>query len=177
MEHDCSLVRAQSPAFISDFGIPTQTLLKTFEAQEGAEPAGPFDPSNIEDGRQKVFASIIRRQGQPRFRNALLKAYGGQCAMTASRAIWVLEAAHITPYKGMKTNAIQNGLLLRADVHTLFDLGLVSVEPRHRLVRVSSLLKKSDYWYLDQTPLRSPKDAKHSPSAAALEEHFAQFRT
>src|SRR5205823_2979542 len=81
-----------------------------------------FDPISIEDGRRRIQAS---RQGQFAFRAALIEAYGGRCAMTGCDILEVLEAAHIVPYRGPSTNAVSNGLLLRADIHTLFDLGLI----------------------------------------------------
>ena len=140
------------------------------------EPAEDFDPNDIADGRKAIFASIIRRQGQTDFRRTLLDAYAGKCAITRMRTIWVLEAAHITPYRGTETNTPQNGLLLRGDVHTLFDMGLVSVQPHDRVVRVSSLLKDSEYWSFNNTPLLEPTKESYLPSVAALTQHFSQFR-
>src|ERR1700722_13744752 len=53
-----------------------------------------------------------------------------RCLRNRVQAIpWVLEAAHITPYMGASTNSLLNGLLLRADIHTLFNLGLISIDP------------------------------------------------
>ncbi len=96
--------------------------LKT--AQREADDAGAFDPTNEADGRKRVMRTIVSRLGQQRFRDALLEAYDGTCAMTGSTAVDVLEAAHIVPYKGDHTNATQNGLLLRADVHRFSILGI-----------------------------------------------------
>ncbi|WP_200883691.1 HNH endonuclease [Archangium violaceum] len=55
-------------------------------------------------------------------------AYGGRCALTDCEEPRVLEAAHIFPYHGPQTNHVTNGLLLRADLHVLFDLGLLRTE-------------------------------------------------
>src|SRR6056297_1401380 len=79
--------------------------------------------------RQRVIAEILQRRGQAAFREQLLSAYDGQCAMTGYDAQPSLEAAHIIPYADRGLSTPQNGLLLRADVHTLFDVGLVAVEP------------------------------------------------
>jgi hypothetical protein len=76
-----------------------------------------FDPMGIKDARQRMFSSIVRRQGQPAFRKQLLVAYKGQCAITGCEVESVLEAAHIVPYMGLETNHPGNGLLLRADLH------------------------------------------------------------
>jgi hypothetical protein len=173
---DARGIAPASPGMLAAFGIPVPTLLGAFEAQEVEEPAEEFDPENFEDGRRQVFASIIRRQGQPAFRQMLFNAYDGQCAITRSITTWVLEAAHITPYKGVGTNTLQNGLLLRADVHTMFDLGLISVEPADRIVKVSSLLHESEYWSFNDTYLLAPKKITQRPSSTSLQHHFSQFR-
>lgn len=76
--------------------------------------------------RQLIAASIKGRRGQTKFRQDLLKVYG-QCLVTGCQYEPILEAAHIEPYFLGGTFAVENGLLLRADMHTLFDLGLGSV--------------------------------------------------
>src|ERR1700722_13605652 len=81
----------------------------------------PFDPKNIKDARERIRRTIVQRRGQAKFRNALLEAYGSRCAISGCGALEVLEAAHICPYQGSATNHVTNGLLLRADIHTLFD--------------------------------------------------------
>ena len=122
----------------SHFEVPDKSSLEYFEEQR-AEAPETFDPSGIEDGRQKIFSAVLRRQGQQAFRRKLLQAYRNRCAITGCETRWVLEAAHITPYRGTKTNNLANGLILRADIHTLFDLGLISVDPDALRVKVSSL--------------------------------------
>lgn len=163
-------------ALLSAFKIPAQTMVETFEELDGKEHDEPFNPANISDGRQRVLTEIVRRLGQQAFRNKLLSAYGNQCAVTRCRTAWVLEAAHITPYRGIKTNAVSNGLLLRADIHTLFDLALVSIEPRQIKIRVSSLLAGSHYVELDGRKPAFPSSLTVQPSRAALEEHYSLFQ-
>lgn len=87
-----------------------------------------FDPTDIQDGRKKIERMVTQRQGQPAFRNALMDAYERRCAVTGCAIDDVLEAAHISPYLGEHTNHVTNGLLLRADIHTLFDRGLIKVD-------------------------------------------------
>lgn len=106
---------------------------------------GVFDPNADEDSRLKVFAQVSRRQGAPRFRRALLQAYEGRCAMSRYDAEPALEAAHILPYRGIQTNHITNGLLLRADLHDLFDLGLVAVDTDTMRLRLGSELAGTMY--------------------------------
>jgi HNH endonuclease len=139
------------------------------QAQRETDETGCFDPSNELDDRKRVMRSIVSRRGQQRFREALLEAYDGACAMTGSTAVDVLEAAHILPYKGDHTNATQNGLLLRSDIHTLFDLGHLWI--RAGKICVAAHLYGTEYQNLSGQPLRKPRDTKSAPSIAALEQH------
>lgn len=91
-----------------------------FVRKEAAE-LPPFEPSDIQDGRKKVLREFAIRQGQKKFREKLLGAYEFRCAVTGTAIMATLQAAHIVPYKGPQTNSVQNGLLLRADIHNLFD--------------------------------------------------------
>ncbi len=163
------------PAFVVSFHVPGPSRFDEFLIQQEEERGDAFDPKNISDGRKRIIAAVIRRLGQRAFRRKLISAYAAQCAMTQCKTLWVLEAAHITPYRGMKTNAVSNGLLLRADIHTLFDLALISIEPKKFVVKVSKLLEGSEYEALDgRGPALPSKTALH-PSAAALEYHYRFF--
>ena len=135
------------------------------------QSSGEFNPQNIVDARKKVLASVVRRQGQAKFRLALMKAYDGRCAITGCTITALLEAAHIVPYQGADTNVVGNGLLLRADIHTLFDLGLLWVDADKRIVKLSDELKGSEYTRYQDMPILSPKSAADQPSAKALQSH------
>jgi predicted restriction endonuclease len=63
---------------------------------------GEFDPDNLQDARRWLLASIARRQGQPEFRQTLLKLYRGRCAISGTRVEAVLEGAHIRRLQGAK---------------------------------------------------------------------------
>lgn len=65
---------------------------------------------------------MVLREGQPAFRGALILAYAGECAITGCAVTDLLDAAHIARYSGPKSNVTANGLLLRTDIHKLFDL-------------------------------------------------------
>lgn len=137
-------------------------------------PIGDFDPSAGHDSRIKVIASVHRRQGAPRFRRALLHAYQGRCAMTQYDAAPALEAAHIIPYRGPQTNHPTNGLLLRADMHDLFDLGLVAVDTDSMTIRLADALAGTMYEPYQDQPLWLPHDAVARPNIEALEKHLLQ---
>lgn len=118
---------------------------------------------------------MIVREGQPQFRAALLEAYGGRCAITGCDAAPALEAAHIKPYEGVMTNVVNNGILLRADIHTLFDLDLIGIDPSGGLVRVSNQLDNTVYQELEGTRLRVPNDPSATPNRTALAWRWERF--
>ena len=132
----------------------------------------PFDPKGQEDARARVLREVVRRQGQRKFRQSLIAAYGGRCAITGCPVTALLEAAHITPYLGPDTNSITNGLLLRADLHTLWDLGLVAVEPGKRTVWVSPKVNDSTYQALSGRLLAESAHPSQQPVFSALQQQW-----
>lgn len=158
-------------------GAPTAVsgaaLTELKRERELAEEVGAFSPDGVEDQRRRVYASIVRRQGQARFRSALLEAYDGRCAMTGWGVVDVLEAAHIYPYLGKDTNVVPNGLLLRSDVHTLFDLQLISVDAKTMEICVAPQLRETGYGVRHGAPLGLPGTASLEPDRRLLERHRA----
>lgn len=132
---------------------------------------GAFDPLGVFDAREKTFASIVRRRGQTAFRDSLLGAYGGRCAVTAYDEPSVLEAAHIVPYMGAETNHPANGLLLRADIHTLFDLGLIAIDTDPMVVLLAPEVGSGSYAPLASARLNLPTIPHLRPSKQALDLH------
>jgi putative restriction endonuclease len=105
--------------------------------------------------------TIRPRLGQGVFRLAVTDAYGRACAVTHEHALPVLEAAHIKPYGLGGEHSVNNGLLLRSDLHRLFDKGYVTVTPERRF-EVSALLKEHfsngrSYYPLHGTALGVPR--------------------
>ena len=130
-----------------------------------------FEPHNSKDGRQAIIDSIIKRRGQPGFRHALLETYEYRCAITNFNAVDGLEAASIVPFRGKQTHHPSNGLLLRADIHTLFDLGKIAIDTGTMSVVITDDLADTTYRILAGRPLRYPKDESHRPSGEALDLH------
>ena len=126
---------------------------------------------SLEDSRDRVVASIVRRRGQPEFRRALLEAYGGTCAISGCDAEAALEACHIRPYKGPQTNSLSNGLLLRADLHTLFDLGLLAVDTASMTAIVAPELRGTTYDELAGKPVFVPGVMSADSNVGALGWH------
>jgi hypothetical protein len=146
--------------------LPTQ-LLHIASPEE--LPYG-FDPKLAQDARQKVLREVIRRQGQKAFRSGLLTAYQGRCAITGCAVQPALEAAHITPYLGPQTNKVTNGLLLRSDIHTLWDSGLLFLNPNFQ-VTLKPLLLSSDYASLQGKTITLPSRYDIRPSELAVKAH------
>ena len=131
-----------------------------------------FNPNNSEEGRKFINITIALRQGQPDFRNRLLDAYSNKCAVTGCDVVASLEAAHIIPYKGLETNHVQNGLLLRADIHTLFDRKLLAIDINHK-ISLHPDLKNSHYGELHNKAIELPIDVANRPNKEALATHKA----
>lgn len=106
--------------------------------------------------------TIVQRQGQTQFRKQLLSIYRARCCASGETAEAVLEAAHITPYLGPKSNKPSNGLLLRADIHTLFDLHLISIDATGKWA-VSSELDGTTYVSLRGKKPSAPTGAPAQP--------------
>lgn len=127
--------------------------------------------SHDEDTRRRILAAIVQREGQPEFRRNLLDAYSCACVVTGCTVESLLEAAHIVPYRGAHTNVVSNGLLLRADIHKLFDLHLLWIDPKTRQIRLDDTLLGSEYGHLEGRRLREPNHAETRPQETALEYH------
>jgi HNH endonuclease len=134
-------------------------------------PALPDSPVELE----RILRAVKERLGQSEFRQALLIAYESRCAVTGYDAVQALEAAHIDPYAGQATNRSSNGLLLRGDIHTLFDLNLIAINPDTLSVAVTSSLLQTCYANLQGKQIRVPTDVAERPDREALERRWKQF--
>jgi hypothetical protein len=144
--------------------------------KHGERGAIAFDPSGQRDEREKVLRAIEARRGQPAFRTMLLKAYGGRCAVTGCAIEAVLDAAHLSPYQGTITNHVTNGIILRADIHTLYDCGLLAIEPETRTVAIASVLFGSDYERFSGLRVSEPMEANDRPGLENLKACFRRFK-
>ena len=145
------------------------------ELSELAETVPGFDPDDDEDGRRRVLRLIAARQGQAKFRDELLQTYGGRCVVSGCMQVAVLQAAHISPYNGTKSNHVSNGIPLRADLHTLFDLGLLRIDPATRSVSVSAGLVGSEYEEFVGKVILDPEKPAHRPSDASFAKKLTLF--
>lgn len=143
--------------------------------EQGEADLGLFVPDHNHDARERVLRAIVRRRGQPKFRSSLVAAYEARCAITHCPVLAILEAAHVTPYLGPQTNSVSNGLLLRADIHTLWDLGLIAIDPNSMQISVSPTLSDPLYQALAGQPVFQPVEIASRPSYSALTQQWNLF--
>jgi putative restriction endonuclease len=117
-----------------------------------------------------------QRLGQQAFQAVVLDAYQRRCAVTGAKIRPVLQAAHIRPLPAGGEHRLDNGLLLRSDVHTLYDRGYLGVDRRHRLLvspRLRSEFGNGDQFYaLAGQPITVPARRPDQPNAEFLEWHL-----
>jgi putative restriction endonuclease len=125
-----------------------------------------------QDNRTTGLRAVAERQGQGAFRLRVMDAYQWRCSVTTEHALPVLDAAHIQPYMAPASNHVQNGLILRTDLHRLYDGGYITLTPDHRL-EVSRRLREEfdngeEYYRMQGRSLTLPDTAALRPSRDAL---------
>ena len=131
--------------------------MERLERKQGSEP-------RVEETRFGAEYLTRARLGQGAFRVLVTEAYARRCAITGERTLPVLEAAHIKPYSVNGPHLVSNGLLLRSDLHILFDEGYLTVTDDLR-VHVSSKIKEQyengrEYYQYRDRPLITIPDRK-----------------
>jgi HNH endonuclease len=132
---------------------------------------GFFDDVN---DSEKIKRYIVWRRGQPEFRRKLLDTYGC-CVITGCTSEDALEAAHISPYSHTQNNDPVNGLLLRADIHTLFDRHLIGIDPEKMTVCVAQSLLE-DYGQFNGKSLQLPENDSLSPDRDSLKTRYEEYK-
>lgn len=135
----------------------SQKFLELIKQRMGED--GPFT---------SVSLAIAKRRGPVILRQRLLEAYQGRCAMTGCDVEPILEVAFLQPNQFMQSNDPACGLLLRADIHTLFDLYLILVDPETFQIMVAPNLRNTIYGSLHQQPLRATTREKFKPNQELL---------
>ena len=122
--------------------------------------------------------TLIRpRLGQGAFRVSVTDVYDRRCAVTGERTLPILDAAHIRPYGQGGEHEVTNGLLLRTDIHRLFDLGYVTVSGDGKFEvgrRLKEDFENGKYYYaMNGQPIFWPKQTEQRPKREFLEWHQA----
>lgn len=119
---------------------------------------------------------LIRpRLGQGAFRFLVTDNYRRRCAVSGERTLPALDAAHIKPFADGGSHDVSNGILMRRDIHSLFDLGYVTISPDMKF-EVSKRIREEyengrHYYSLHGTSIQLPENAKRRPNQLALTWH------
>jgi putative restriction endonuclease len=131
-----------------------------------------------EPGVERIYGDLTLikpRLGQGAFRVLVTDTYERRCAVTGERALPVLQAAHIRPVSEGGTHSLYNGLLLRADLHALYDRGYVTVTPRfefHASRRLRDEFDNGEYYLaMSGTRVWVPEEESRRPAGELLEWH------
>jgi hypothetical protein len=127
----------------------------------------------------KELADVIQRPGAAEFREQVLAEYDFKCAVSGCSSIEAVDVAHIVPYFGLESDEIQNAIPLRADLHRLFDRGLLSIEYEQSekiyVTKIHDFVIK-DYASFHNSKVEIPKDPFSKPSKVALKIHKELFK-
>lgn len=146
------------------YATDTEEGLRLWEAVSERLAATPAAPLPVSGERYGQPVLMRQRLGQGAFRLAVTDGYGRRCAVSGEKTLPILDAAHIRSYGDGGDHDLANGLLLRTDIHRLFDLGYVTVTER-RTFAVSERLRPTSTMACIITRCRGPRSP---PRAAAL---------
>jgi putative restriction endonuclease len=141
-------------------------------------PPDPHDDQAAVEGsvieeRRRVLRQIALRRGQARFRRRLIDRYGCACQISRCSFPGLVEAAHVRPYARTSDNGARNGLLLRTDLHTLFDLGLLGIRPDTLAVLFHPEVLAAGYGVFNEASLYV--NGTSGPDREALDERWVLF--
>lgn len=127
-----------------------------------------LDEAN-DDDLQKVLAFVLKRLNQSKFKKIMNELYQNKCAISGIVIPVLFEAAHIKAYSESGNNSNFNGILLRNDLHRLFDAGLLRIEPDSLEISIDNSLSDTDYQNFDGKKL-----AKRSDGSDINREHLVE---
>lgn len=140
-------------------------------SEEDFDGAWP-DISELIDSRKRAMREVFVREGQGTFRAEVMRAYDETCAVTGTNMVGVLEAAHIIAYRGRDHHHISNGLALRADIHALFDRGLMAIhEDTYEVILGHELANLEAYANLEGQTISVPVRPDEHPDPRYLQAH------
>lgn len=183
---DFHLNIVQGKGYDSQDGATGQALWESVIERLGTDSTAIPDPgpaltAAVQSARYGEPTLVRPRLGQGTFRVIVTDAYERRCAITGERTLPVLQAAHIKPYSSGGPHEPENGLLLRSDLHTLFDQGYMTVDADQLKVVVSRRIREEfengrDYYQLHGKAIRLPQDTSSLPSREYLTFHNGLFR-
>ena len=157
----------------------TVALIKSWIA-DGTFELGDADADRrsfglVIDTSERVHAGIRLRRGDEDFRQKLFLRYGPRCMVSGCAVPGLIEAAYILPRTQFRLGRPGNGVLLRSDLHTLFDLNLIGINPEDLGVVIHPKLAETEYAQFSGVKLATPNGKE--PSARALELRWRDFES
>jgi putative restriction endonuclease len=159
-----------------DVGEGARVWAECLARVRGEQEFRVAEPDKAEEGPRYGFPVLVHpRLGQGAFRVSVTEAYHRACAVTEEHSLPALEAAHIRPFAKEGPHEVRNGLLLRADLHRLFEQGYMTVMPNYTL-EISDRLRDDyhngrSYYPLRGTRISVPKSSIERPTRDFLEWH------
>jgi putative restriction endonuclease len=153
--------------------LQERSAISSFTATE--YPGLQETQTPFEYGRFGTPTLVAPRLGQGAFRVAITEAYLRQCALTEGKVLPALDAAHIRPYADGGSHSISNGILLRKDIHSVFDAGYATIDTNYCFV-VSDKVREvfnngNEYRRLHGQKFRLPENPSFRPSLEAIRWH------
>ena len=103
--------------------------------------------------------SRLMRSGQPKFQKDLMDIYNSRCSISGTTLSNVIDAAHVVPHSDYYDYSVENGVLLRADLHNLFDDGMIAIDPDALIITVHpDLINDPDYGIFNNKAFIRGKD-------------------
>jgi putative restriction endonuclease len=174
------IYRALIPSFVIDWNPSTLKARVAFRAEEEAELGVP--ETAVE--RRYALRQVQQRLHQATFREAVITAYRGRCALSGLREPVLLDAAHIIEDKHERLGqpVVQNGIPLAKTHHAAFDAHLIGVDPNFRIHVAERILRQKDGPTLEALKrlhanrIYLPSRGKDRPDQDRLAMRFAQFK-
>src|SRR5262249_45279328 len=139
--------------------------------------AGTAIPPGLAELQARYGEPVLVRPrlGQGAFRILVTDNYRRRCAISGERTLPALDAAHIRPFAEGGSHEVSNGVLMRRDIHSLFDLGYVTISPDMKFEvsrKIREEYENGRYYYsLHGTSIQMPDDASRQPNRSALTWH------
>jgi hypothetical protein len=167
----CRKLLVNSHNKVAQLGANEADLLRSFFDRLRSEATD----ASLEIERMVTWAQRAARPGQGEFSERIRRLYRNRCAVTACATGSALQAAHIQVQDGVDDNSPSNGILLRADLHLLFDALLITLSEDGRGFELSHRLIDPAYQFLREALVFVP-DAASRPSRANILHHRDRFR-
>jgi putative restriction endonuclease len=161
-----------------EIGFATQVVKYKYFDQYDPFTNLPDDIDNfslLNEPREEFKKEVNQRKGQSEFKGRILKAYNNKCCVSGETCPELLEAAHLQQYLNDSSNHIQNGILLRIDLHRLFDNGLLFIDNEYK-VHISPILLSPSYKQFEGIKISLPNNPNEYPSKECLELKRKDFR-